>query len=75
MPGPTVSLISVSVRTLCFVGAVLTPAPWRWVLATGAVILPYIAVVMANAGRERSDGEGVRVMVVRPFHRALGREQ
>ena len=66
-------LAAMAVRTLCFIGAVITPAPWRWILAIGAVTLPYVAVVMANAGRERSDGEGIRVMVVRPFHRAIGR--
>jgi hypothetical protein len=66
-------LLAMSVRTVCFLGAVLAPAPWRWVLAGGAVVLPYIAVVIANAGRERSDDEGVKVVAVRPFHRAVGR--
>jgi hypothetical protein len=42
------------------------------VLATGAVLLPYIAVVIANAGQARSDGEGVRVVAVRPFRRSVG---
>jgi hypothetical protein len=65
-------LWAMGIRTACVLGAVLAPAPWRWVLAVGAVGLPYIAVVMANAGRERSDDEGVR-LVVRPTRRALGR--
>jgi hypothetical protein len=65
-------LWSMGIRTACVLGAVLAPSPWRWVLAAGAIFLPYVAVVMANAGRERSDGEGVRV-VVRPDRRALGR--
>ena len=67
-------LIAMSIRTLCVLGAVLAPSPWRWVLAVGAVILPYIAVVMANAGRELSDGNGVRV-AFRPSRKALGRGQ
>jgi hypothetical protein len=65
-------LIAMSIRTLCVLGAVLAPSPWRWVLAVGAVILPYIAVVMANAGRELSDGNGVRV-ALRSDRKSLGR--
>ncbi len=65
-------LWAMGIRTACVLGAVLAPSPWRWVLAVGAVGLPYIAVVMANAGRERSDDEGIR-LVLRPNRRALGR--
>jgi hypothetical protein len=45
-------------RTLCFLGAVLLPVPLtlRLGLALGAVVLPYVAVVVANAGRERVRG-------------------
>ena len=46
--------ISMMIRTACFIGAVISPAPYRWFLIVGAVILPYIAVVMANAGQEQS---------------------
>jgi hypothetical protein len=42
-------LISMGVRTVCFLLAVITPSPIRWVLVAAAVVLPYIAVVMANA--------------------------
>jgi hypothetical protein len=31
---------------------VVLPSPWRWVALIGAVTLPYIAVIAANAGRE-----------------------
>jgi hypothetical protein len=65
--------MAMTVRTLCFIGAVIAPAPWRWFLAIGAVLLPYLAVVIANAGLARSDNQGVRVLAVRPFHRAVGR--
>lgn len=44
--------ISMAVRTACFIGAVLASGTLRWVLVTGAVLLPYIAVVLANAGQE-----------------------
>jgi hypothetical protein len=66
-------LLAMAIRTACFLGAVLTPAPWRWVLAAGALTLPYVAVVAANAGRERSDREGFTVLGVRLHRRLLGR--
>ncbi|WP_110241401.1 DUF3099 domain-containing protein [Nocardioides gilvus] len=45
-------LISMGLRVLCFVGAVAVGPGWlRWVLMAGAVFLPYVAVVMANAAR------------------------
>jgi Flp pilus assembly protein TadB len=40
-----------SIRIVCFVLAVLTPSPWRWMFIVAAVFLPYIAVVLANAHR------------------------
>ena len=50
-------VISMSIRTLCFVGAVAVgPGILRWVLVAGAVLLPYVAVVMANAVATRADG-------------------
>ncbi|MGQ0630679.1 MAG: DUF3099 domain-containing protein [Sporichthyaceae bacterium] len=44
--------ISMGVRTICFLGAIVTEGPLRWILFAGAVILPYVAVVVANGGRE-----------------------
>lgn len=66
-------LLAMTVRTVCFLGAVFTPSPWRWFLAGGAVVLPYFAVIIANAGRERSDSEGFNILAIRPSRRALGR--
>lgn len=63
-------LISMSIRTVCFLGAVLAPSPWRWILLVGAVFLPYVAVVMANAGRDRPQGPELAV-VVRPERPAI----
>ena len=52
-------LLSMSLRSACFVGAVLAGlagVEWLWpILIAGALILPYIAVVMANARSTRSD--------------------
>jgi hypothetical protein len=53
-------LLSMSLRSLCFVGAIvaaLAHVGWLWpILIAGALILPYVAVVMANATTSRSDG-------------------
>lgn len=40
-----------SLRIVCFVLAVVTPSPWRWMFVVGAIFLPYVAVVLANAAR------------------------
>lgn len=45
-------VISMAVRTVCFLAAVVTPSPWRWMLLGAAAVLPHFAVVAANAGRE-----------------------
>lgn len=45
--------ISMMIRTGCFLLTVIVPSPWRWIFFVGAFTLPYIAVVVANAGRER----------------------
>jgi len=51
-------LAQMGIRLVCFVGAVLTwglvPVWLSWVLLVGAIVLPYVAVILANAGRERS---------------------
>ncbi len=50
-------LLSMSLRTLCFVGAIVVGNNWlRWVLVAGALVLPYVAVVMANAASPKVPG-------------------
>ena len=44
--------ISMMIRTACFVLTVVLPSPFRWIALVGALTLPYIAVIAANAGRE-----------------------
>lgn len=51
-------LIGMGLRTSCFVLAIITNGPIRWVLVAGAILLPYFAVVIANAGRERGAWRG-----------------
>ncbi len=51
-------LWTMGVRTVCFVGAIFVPGWPRWVLVAGAVLLPYLGVVGANAGREKISDKG-----------------
>ncbi len=54
-------LISMAIRTACVIGAVAVgPGLLRWVLFAGAVLLPYVAVVLANAGNQKDDGFDLR---------------
>ncbi|RKS68044.1 Protein of unknown function (DUF3099) [Motilibacter peucedani] len=43
---------SMGLRSVCFVLAVVTTGWVRWTFVGLAIVLPYIAVVVANAGRE-----------------------
>ena len=50
-------LFSMSIRSLCFIGAVIVGSGWLlWVFLFGALILPYVAVVMANSAAPRIEG-------------------
>jgi hypothetical protein len=49
-------LLSMGIRTACFVSAILVSGPLRWVLVVAAFVLPYIAVVMANTAGEADGG-------------------
>lgn len=60
-------VVSMAIRSVCFVGAVIAGVAgvnWLWpILIAGAILLPYVAVVMANARTTRADslpltGEG-----------------
>ena len=48
-------LVSMGIRTACVILAIFIPGWARWVFIAGAVVLPYLAVVIANAGRENDD--------------------
>ncbi len=62
--------ISMAIRTLCFVGAVIawqTVGGWiPWVLLTGALVLPYTSVILANAG-VRHQGTGSNLIKPEPY--------
>lgn len=64
-----VYLWSMGIRTLCFLGAVFVSFALHWVivgliLMIAAVSLPYIAVVMANAGHENGEAQPLPPMVL-----------
>jgi hypothetical protein len=48
-------LISMGIRTACVLAAIVVPGWPKWLFIAGAVVLPYLAVVMANAGHENDD--------------------
>lgn len=49
-------LLMMSIRVACF-GLLFVTSGWmRWVAIVGAVVLPYFAVVVANAVRPRQQG-------------------
>ena len=52
-------LKSMAIRTVCVLLVVVVPGPARWLFAAGAVGLPYVAVVMANARRSGRDADPI----------------
>jgi hypothetical protein len=64
-------MISMGIRTVCFIAAVAVGPGWlRWVLVAAAFLLPYVAVVMANSASPRV--EGTEPFVPGFAHRELG---
>ncbi len=69
-------LLSMSLRSICFVGAVIVgtlmgPGWLLWTFLAGALILPYIAVVVANSAAPRI--EGTDLVSPQSQYRELGR--
>lgn len=59
-------LISMGIRTACFIAAIFVPGWPRLLFVVGAFTLPYLAVVVANAGRENDEPGGGGVVIPRP---------
>ena len=53
-------VLSMGIRTVCFVAAVVADGWLRWVLVVAALLLPYVAVVMANNTNTKADGFELR---------------
>lgn len=47
-------LISMGIRTICLICAVVIQGPIRWVFVAAAVFLPYFAVIGANSPVRKS---------------------
>lgn len=47
-------LVMMSIRIICFILAVIVSGWPRWAFIVGAIVLPYLAVVVANARDERN---------------------
>jgi len=58
-------LVSMAIRTACVVLVLVVHHPVRWVFAAGAVVLPYVAVILANAAGPR---RGVRTASAADLH-------
>jgi hypothetical protein len=44
-------IVTMSIRVICIIGCVLVTGWWQIACLLGAVVLPYIAVVVANVSR------------------------
>jgi len=57
-------ILSMGIRSVCFVGAGLAGVAginWLWpILIVAALVLPYVAVVMANAAHTKGDDFSLR---------------
>lgn len=58
-------LISMAIRTICFLGAVFTTGILRWVLIACAIGLPYIAVVLANSPVRKPGSDELPIYVLK----------
>ncbi|MFG1908428.1 DUF3099 domain-containing protein [Kribbella sp. NPDC048928] len=58
---------TMSIRVVCFILAVVTPSPWRWGFVVGAIVLPYVAVVLANShGSTKQTNDNAYIAPARP---------
>ena len=63
--------VTMGIRTLCFVLAFVTQGWVRWTCVALAVVLPYVAVVFANARSPRTAGRVGPVVPRHPHRRRL----
>lgn len=52
-------VIQMSIRVLCVIAMPFLPGMWKIVALVGAVVLPYVAVLMANDQREDPHAEAM----------------
>jgi hypothetical protein len=64
-------VISMAIRTVCFVLAVVCIGHWfMWVFITASFVLPYVAVILANAGAP-TDPERLQEVTPDPHRRSI----
>jgi hypothetical protein len=52
--------LAMGIRMVCIVACLFTPGWWLLIPAVGAVFLPYVAVVVANATSRRAGPAAIR---------------
>jgi hypothetical protein len=57
---------AMSIRMACFVLVFFVPGWWKLVFGLGAVVLPYVAVVLANVGA-KGGNQAVQPVVSTPL--------
>jgi len=45
--------VTMAFRVACFIAMIWVPSPYRWFLLGAAVVLPYVAVIIANQADQR----------------------
>jgi hypothetical protein len=58
---------SMGIRMLCFGAALITDGFLRWTLLAGSLVLPWVAVVLANAGRENRLERDTPTEIAHPY--------
>ena len=60
--------VAMGIRLLCIGACFITPGWWLLLPATGAVLLPYLAVVVANqVNRESSQSQAYTPAAIVPY--------
>jgi hypothetical protein len=58
--------IAMAVRLVCIFACFLTPGWWLLIPAAGAILLPYVAVVLANVSMRGKDSRVLRPGAILP---------
>jgi hypothetical protein len=67
--------ITMSIRMICLVLMLFVQGWWLLIVGIGAVFLPYVAVVLANAGGVIAGGEVRRPGALAPLLASAQREE
>ncbi|QAY64718.1 DUF3099 domain-containing protein [Xylanimonas allomyrinae] len=59
-------LLQMGFRVVCFLGAYVASGWLRWTLVAFAVVIPYVAVLLVNAGRDKVEYDTSAVAPAQP---------